>query len=360
VLISVAVSTSTKDAGAAGVAARFFDVLFPLERREVRELERRLGFLARGLLFTEDLFDERRLGVLERLRFEEDLFRLLRRLALLEALGVLERRLLRLAEDLLLRRLPRLGALRARRFFELLGVRARRLLLFERRRDREVEGLIEAERDRLRLGAFGVLARRAERRRLEPERDMEADREDERRLDPLAARRFFEPLGVRVRRLLLFERRRDRDLEALIEAERDRLRLGAFGVLARRAERRRFELEGRDVEADREDERRLDPSAARRLFELVGVRARRLLLFERRRDREVEALIEAERDRLRLGAFGVFARRAKRRRLELERRDVEAEREDERRLDPFGDLARRLRFGVRALREELRRAFLRF
>jgi len=170
VLISVAVSTSTTDAGAAGVAARFFDVLFLLERREVRELERRLGFLARGLLFIEeDLFDERRLGVLERLCFEEDLFRLLRRLALLEALGVLERRLLRFAEDLLLRRLPRFGALSARRFFELLGVRARRLLLFERRRDREVERLIVAERDRLRLGAFGVRARRAERRRLEPE-----------------------------------------------------------------------------------------------------------------------------------------------------------------------------------------------
>jgi len=271
VLISVAVSTSTTDAGAAGVTARFFDVRFLLDRREVRELERRLGVLARELLFIEeDLFDERRLGVLERL---------------LEAFGVLERRLLRFAEDLLLRRLPRLGALSARRFFELLGVRARRLLLFERRREREVE--------------------------------------------------------------------------RLIEAERDRLRLGAFGVLARRAERRRFELERRDVEA-REEERRLDPSAARRLFELFGVRARRLLLFERRRDREVEALIEAERDRLRLGAFGVFARRAKRRRLELERRDVEAEREDERRLDPFGDLARRLRFGVRALREELRRAFLRF
>jgi len=104
------------------------------------------------------------------------------------------------------------------------------------------------------------------------------------------------------------------------------------------------------VEAEREDERRLDPSAARRFFELFGVRARRLLLFERRRDREVEALIEEERDLLRLGAFGVLARRAERRRLEPER-DVDAEREDDRRLDPFG---------VRALREELRRAFLRF
>jgi len=213
-------------------------------------------------------------------------------------LGVLERRLLRFAEDLLLRRLPRFGAISARRFFELLGVRARRLLLFERRREREVEGLIEAERDRLRLDAFGVLARRAERRRLEPERDMEADREDERRLDPLAARRFFEPLGVRARRLLLFERRRDREVEALIEAERDRLRLGAFGVLARRAERRRLELERRDVEADREDERRLD-------------------------------------------AFGDLARRLRFLASLVERRRLR-------------------RFGVRALREELRRAFLRF
>jgi len=149
VLISVAVSTSTTDAGAAGVAEQLSDVCLLLERREVRELERR------------------RLGVLERLFFEEDL--LLLRLALLEAFDVLER--------LLLRRLFR---------FELLGVRARRLLLVERRRDREVEALVEAERDRLRLGAFGVLARRAERdRRLELERrDVETDREDERRLDP--------------------------------------------------------------------------------------------------------------------------------------------------------------------------------
>jgi len=52
------------DAGASGVAARFFDVLF-------RVLERRLGVLDRRLLFLEDLLEERRLGVLER-RFEED------------------------------------------------------------------------------------------------------------------------------------------------------------------------------------------------------------------------------------------------------------------------------------------------
>jgi len=229
VLISVAVSTSTTDAGAAGVAEQLSDVCLLLERREVRELERR------------------RLGVLERLFFEEDL--LLLRLALLEAFDVLER--------LLLRRLFR---------FELLGVRARRLLLVERRRDREVEALVEAERDRLRLGAFGVLARRAERRRFELERrDVEA-REEERRLDPSAARRLFELFGVRARRLLLFERRRDREVEALIEEERDLLRLGAFGVLARRAERRRLEPE-RDVDAEREDDRRLDPFGVRALRE---------------------------------------------------------------------------------------------
>jgi len=172
VLISVAVSTSTTDAGA---------LILLLERREVRELERRLGVLDRRLLLTEeDLLEELRFGVRERLCFDDDL--LLRRLALLEALGVFERRVLRFAEDLLrlLRRLPRLGAL------ELLGVRARRLLLFERRRDREVEALV-AERDRLRFGAFGVLALRAERRRLELERrDVEA-RDDERRLVPLAS-----------------------------------------------------------------------------------------------------------------------------------------------------------------------------
>jgi len=209
VLISVAVSTSTTDAGAAGVAARIFDCLLLLECPDFRELERRLGVL--------DLLADRRLGVLERLCFEEDFLRLLRRLVLLEALGVLERRLRLLAEDLrrlllrLLRRLlPRLGAFgvrdrrttrlllafargsAARRFFELLGVRARRLLLFDRRRDREVEALVEAERDRLRRrrpGAFGVLARRAERRPLELERrDLETDREDERRLDPFGVR----------------------------------------------------------------------------------------------------------------------------------------------------------------------------
>jgi len=238
VLISVAVSISTTDAGAAGVEARFLDFLLLLECREVRELERRLGVL--------DLVEERRLGVLERLCFEEDFLRLLRRLVLLEALGVLERRLRRFAEDL--RRL------------------LRRLLP--------------------RLGAFGVRDRRT------------------------------------TRLLLAFAR----------------------------------------------------GWAARRFLELLGVRARRLLLLERRRDREMEAL--AERDLLRRrrpGAFGVLARRADRRPLELERRDVEADREDERRLDAFGDLARRLRFlaslverrrlrrfGVRALREELRRAFLRF
>jgi len=191
VLISVAVSTSTTDAGA---------LILLLERREVRELERRLGVLDRRLLLTEeDLLEELRFGVRERLCFDDDLLFL--RLALLEALGVFERRVLRFAEDLLrlLRRLPRLGAL------ELLGVRARRLLLFERRRDREVEALV-AERDRLRFGAFGVLALRAERRGLELERrDVEA-RDDERRLVPFGdfARRPSFLASLVVRRRLRF------------------------------------------------------------------------------------------------------------------------------------------------------------
>jgi len=210
VLISVAVSTSTTDAGAAGVAAWTFDFLFLLECRDFRELERRLGVL--------DLLEERRLGVLDWLFFKLDFLRLLRRLALLEALGVFERRLRRFAEDLrrLLRRLPR-------------------LLL-------------------PRLGAFGVRDRRTTRLFLAFARGP-------------AARRFFELLGARARRLLLFDRRRDREVEALVEADRDRLRLDAFGVLARRAERRRLELERRDVEADREDERRLDPFGVRALRE---------------------------------------------------------------------------------------------
>jgi len=148
----------------------------------------------------------------------------------------------------------------------------------------------------------------------------------------------LEVLGVLERRPLLFAE------NLLLRRQLRRLlRLGAFGVLDRRTRLCLFLV-----------------STARR-FELLGVRARRLLLFERRRDREVDALAEAERGRLRLGAFGVLARRAERRRLELDRRDVEADREDARRLDAFGDLARRLRFfGVRALREELRRAFLTF
>jgi len=148
----------------------------------------------------------------------------------------------------------------------------------------------------------------------------------------------LEVLGVLERRLLLLAE--DLLLRRLP-------RLGAFGVRDRRARLCLFLV--------------LERGSTARRFELLGVRARRLLLFERRRDREVEALAEAERDRLRLGAFGVLARRAERRRLELDRRDAEADREDERRLDPFGEVARRLRFfGVRALREELRRAFLTF
>jgi len=191
-LDSASVSTSTTLAGAAGVAARFFEALLLLDRRlgvlerradrEARREVERLDFLERGRLEAEREEDRR----------EED-----RRLA-------------------------------ARRF-ELFGVRDLRELLFFEDGRREVER-VELRRDEALeddfLGAFGVLARRTERRFADF--DVEAERTDVRRLEPLGA--------LALRRTAL---RRLSDV-------RERL-FGALGVLARRAERLREDF--------REDER---------------------------------------------------------------------------------------------------------
>merc|ERR1719204_982148 len=119
------------------------------------------------------------------------------------------------------------------------------------------------------LGAFGVRARRADRL---VEREVERRFEDfgvrARREDLLVERleeRRFEALGARARRLPLRERL------FLVDASLPEvtLLLGAFGVLARRADL---------LEERREVERRLLD---------FGVRARRedLLLVERRAER---------------------------------------------------------------------------
>merc|ERR1719193_1509033 len=150
-LDSASVSTSTTLAGAAGVAARFFEAFLLLDRRlgvlerradrEARREVERLDFLERGRLEAEREEDRR----------EED-----RRLA-------------------------------ARRF-ELFGVRDLRELLFFEDGRREVER-VELRRDEALeddfLGAFGVLARRTERRFADF--DVEAERTDVRRLEPLGA-----------------------------------------------------------------------------------------------------------------------------------------------------------------------------
>jgi len=187
------VSTSTTLAGAAGVAARFLEAL---------------------------LLPDRRLGVLDR-RAEREERREVERLDFLERGRLEADREERLDED---RRL-------AARRLELFGVRDLRELLFFDEGRREVER-VELRRDEALdddiLGAFGVLARRAERR-LEADLDVETEREDERRLTPLGA--------LALRRAAL---------RRLFSEVRGRL-FGALGVLARRAERRREDF--------REDER---------------------------------------------------------------------------------------------------------
>merc|ERR1719193_641380 len=178
-LDSASVSTSTTLAGAAGVAARFFEAFLLLDRR-LGVLERRADREARR--------EVERLDFLERGRLEAER-----------------------EED---RRL-------AARRFELFGVRDLRELLFFEDGRREVER-VELRRDEALeddfLGAFGVLARRAERRFADF--DVEAERTDVRRLEPLGA--------LALRRTAL---RRLSDV-------RERL-FGALGVLARRADRLR-------------------------------------------------------------------------------------------------------------------------
>jgi len=230
------VSTSTTLAGAAGVADRFLDALLLL------------------------LLPERRLGVLERREVERRTERVRREVERFFDFFLEERR-------------------EADRLFD------------ERERVERREADLDREVDRRRLpvrffGAFGVLARLAARRR--------------RVVARRSAARRLEPLGIRdLRALLLFE-------EDLREVDREERRdealeadfFGLFGVLARRAER--F-LAERDVEAEREEERRLLPFEVRvRLFGLFGVLAR---LAERREDfRDVE-----RREDFRLAFFAAFS-----------------------------------------------------
>jgi len=185
------VSTSTTLAGAAGVAARFLEALLLLVRR-LGVLERRTEREERREVDRLDFFERERLAAEREERRDAD-----RRLAArrLELFGVRDLRELRFFED------------------------RREVERVELRRDEALEDFL--------LGAFGVLARRTERR-LDADFDVEAEREDARRLVPLGA--------LALRRAAL---------RCLWEV-RGRL-FGALGVLARRAERRREDF--------REDER---------------------------------------------------------------------------------------------------------
>jgi len=160
--VSTSVSTSTT-LGAAGVTgARFFETPFfflPVERRRFGVLERRRD----DLLREADLLFDLRFGVFERReRRDADLVRFL-----LELLDRAERDLDRLGA---------LGVLDRRAadllfddflddflddFFDDFGVRARLLreLRFDERRERE-ELRVDARDFELRLGDLGVLARR--------------------------------------------------------------------------------------------------------------------------------------------------------------------------------------------------------
>jgi len=229
-LDSAPVSTSTKLAGAAGVAARFLDALLLLPERRLGVLERRAERVRREeerfLDFLEGRREaERRFGVRERAERVEADFGVRERAERLEAdldREVDRRRLpLRFFGDFGV--LARLAARRRRavprrsaaRRLEAFGVRDRRALLFlEDLREVDLDGRRDGVLEADFFGPFGVLARR----RLEAERDLEAEREEGRRSAALGAlarraalRRFFEVRG----RLL-----------------------GLFGVLARLAERR--------------------------------------------------------------------------------------------------------------------------
>lgn len=231
-LDSAPVSTSTTLAGAAGVAAeRFLDFLLllerrfgVLERREAerlaervrREVERRFDFLERR--------EERRFGVRERRaeRLEVDFDRETdrRRLPLrfFGALGVTAR--------LAARRRRVVARRSAARRLELFGVRDLRELFFFFGVRERVELREEALEEDF-LGALGDLARRTERR-FDADRDVETEREEERRLVPFGA--------LALRRAAL---RRLSDVRGR--------RFGAFGVLARRADRRREDFRELDL-----------------------------------------------------------------------------------------------------------------
>jgi len=205
-------------------------------------------------------------------------------------------------------------------FFDDIGVRARLLreLDFEERREREDLRVDTLDFER-RLGDFGVLARRVLFLDDFLDADLEVDAVD-------ADEARLEPFGVFDRR----DRRREADLllvrfllELLDRVFRELDRLGAFGVFDRLAD---F-LD--DFFTDFDD-----------FFDDFGVRARLLreLDFEERREREDLRVDTLDLER-RLGDFGVLARRV----LffdDVLAADLEVD-ADEARLEPFGVFDRR-------------------
>jgi len=204
--------------------------------------------------------------------------------------------------------------------------------VFDRRERREADfRLLEgrAERDMDRLGAFGVLERRAVLLFEDFFEDfLDGFLED-----------FFDDFGVRARLLreVRFEELRREREELRVDALDFERRLGDFGVLARRALLFLDDFLDADLEVDAE--------AAR--LEPLGARARRVA----RRAPLREAFLR----RLPFGALGVLARRAAARFEDF----LEDFLEELllRRFDDFGDLGD---FALRRLLEEERLAFLVF
>jgi len=248
-------------------------------------------------------------------RFFEAPFLLLLLPAERRRLGVLERR-----DDLLREADLRFGVFDRRE-------RREADLLLEDRAERFLLELLEdrAERDLDRLGALGVLDRRA----VLLFEDLFEDFLDD----------FLEDFGVRARLLRearFEELRRERE-ELRVDALDFERRLGDFGVLARRALLFLDDFLDADLEVDAE--------AAR--LEPLGARARRVA----RRAPLREAFLR----RLPFGALGVLARRAAPRFEDF----LEDFLEELllRRFDDFGDLGD---FALRRLLEEERLAFLVF
>jgi len=228
----------------------------------------------------------------------------------------------------------RLGVLERRD--DLLREADLRFGVFDRRDRREVDlRLLEgrAERDLDRLGAFGVLERRA----VLLFEDFFDDFFDDFLEDFLDD--FMDDFGVRARLLreVRFEElRREREELRVDALDLDR-RLGDFGVLARRALLLFEDFLDADLEVDAE-EARLEP---------LGARARRVARLAPLRDAFLR--------RLPFGALGVLARRAAPRFEDF----LEDFLEELllRRFDDFGDLGD---FALRRLLEEERLAFLVF